>query len=548
MKNNNKIKQKIISGVLAGTILISPVFHLRKLDKNKEDKKLDSNSKYVSSTNCEDVISTTCEEVNDVTIIPDTTINNYNDINIDTVNAFDFDKSKKLEDFITDIDNLESIYDIDFSELRVLDNSSVYDSCDKSYDINTSDVNELYQLSTYLIEKIKQNSKVYLSANNNLVSAFLDDIDSEYRLDQIATQTLLKDAISNILKTGTNKDICLLENLKIAISYSDSSDYGDDFVYYSTLDNSLIVFPNKIRNSLNNVTVDFWNTLKYSIQYKLNEVREQACECQDKYTTFPYETLYKAALSSELYNLGKSQTIINNIETRNENLILALGLFQNDISITDYYNSIFNNDIQSFYRFCGVSDNNNDIYKLNKALYAMDVMVNNYNDNLDGNKLNIGYDYRVDIFSIIIKNMMHYTAEHKDFRLNDNLILFNIIKNLITVDVVPNELATEELNNIIDLNNMYINFLCNHYKTSYDRIVEYENSSDINNYVLALSDICHTDEEFNVENVNYVLYSSKIIKRFPILRMILSKYRFNPMDYENIININYNVNVLSKKR
>lgn len=518
-----RIKDEVVTGILAISMVITPLFYMVKQNKNKDKE------------NTNDKIDAQIETQVEV---------------IDKENVEVIDKKNAVL-----VEDVESIYNFDLSGLVLPDATNNNVVCKNVYDFDVNDTKSLYDMASELVEQIKENSLNYLNEHPEFVSAFLDKADDEYRYDKIATQTILRDTISDILKSCTNKDICLINDLRVVISYAETTDMEDNFVCYSIADNLLVVYPNNIRDSLEGVN-GFWDVLEYSIQCELNTLRLQNCNCQKENNDFPYMTISKAAAKSELYNSGKIETLVSNLESKSESLILALGLFHDNLTIEDYYKAVFNRDIQALYEFCGVSNSEDDIYKLNKILYTIDVINGNNSLEIDTGTNSIeevvGYDYRADTFGMVINNMMAYTSQHEDFKLKDNLIVFNIVKNLIVADV---EMVKDDdaLENIVTLNNIYINFLSEHYGTSVSKINGMETSEEIINYAWALINICNSEKGANDADIAYTLYSYEIFERFPLLKQILVTYDLTPLDYQNFVNsylnlASYNKDILIKKR
>lgn len=495
-KENIRLKQQITAYIVASIIFINPLFSLGKYFKNK--------IKTTTST-----ISTTTS--------------------IETTNTTPKDENKSFEELVKDI---ELNYNIDLSNLTI-PQAIINNECNMEYDYNPTNSKDLYNMTIELIDQIKKNSTNYLIEHPEYISIFTDNTNEEYYTDKILIQYTLKDIIKDILKNSTDKDLCIIKDLNIVIS-SDTS--IDTFVYSSYEDNLLIIYPNNITNEY-----DFTDTLKYTLQCELNKFRLQACNCMKENNIFPYATIREASIITELYNYNKVENLVSNFATESEALILLLGLFQNN-TIDNYYKAIFNNDIDALYEFCGVNNDNDKIYRLNRILYTMDLIY-------IGNDISsISYDYKADIFNMIIDNMLNYTKENKDFKLKDNLIVFNIIKNLIVNDIDTNT-NDDSLDNIKKLNDIYIKFLCTHYKTEISIIENMETSDSIINYTLALIDICNKNENFNNMDISYTTYINKIIKRFPLLKNILSNVNFNPLNYQSFINTSFSNSItLTKKK
>ena len=437
------------------------------------------------------------------------------------------------------IQEIESIYTIDFSSL-ILPNSNT--NCTITYELPNS--KNIYDKTTELVNQIKTNTINYIKTNPKFISGFVEQNNQDNSTDQVSVQNILKDAIYNILKTGSSKDVCLLQDLKVVISYDDNLVSNDTYTKYYPETNLLIIFPNNIRNNIDNKATHRWETLKYSIQYELNIARQQPCKCQNKNISFPYETLSEASIISELYNFEKIENLQNTNIIDCENLILALGLFNPNSTITNYYNAIFNNDINALYDFCGITNDEEAISKLNKILYTMDI-INNYKtiDNISTNSIEeyIGYDYKAELFGMIINNMISYTTQTKDFTLQDNLIIYNIIKNLIITDI-NTSLNDDAINNIATINNIYTKFLSTHYNRPIDKIEEQIINTETTCYTLALIDGCNRNIYLKNIHPSYSNNNHNMFERFLLIKYILAN--FNPNDYQ-ILNSN---NLITNKK
>lgn len=510
MKFSKKNKEEIISWLMAGTILVSTFISARNFNKNKNSNN-DGNKETTTQ-----IEPTTNPVDNDILIN-----SNY----------------KKGEDFIAEINTLDAIYNYADSDIVIPTVLTNNQSCNESYKYDSTNANEVYNATTYLINIIKENSQNYINEHKEFELAFPNSINDSHGVDKIAAQATLKDAIYDILKDGTNKDICLIKNIKYVISYDDTVS-KETYVSYNETDNLLIVYPNNVRGNAKNGTYDYWDNLKYNIRYELNKIRQKPCNCQKNIAIFPYKTIKNAAIQTELYNSNEIEILINNTETNIEKLILLLGLFNEEATINNYYNAIFNNDINSFYKFCGVLDNEEEIYKLNKILYTIDNNIDNKNK----------YNYRVELFGMIINNMIQYTENNKDLNLRDNLILFNIIKNTIITDIENNN--EDILENIAIINNIYLEYLSKHYDVSINSIKNKEINNDTINYILATIDVCNKNDNIKVAD-KYILYSYKLVKKFPLLKQILCNSSLYQLDEQNTIDNGIcimNNNILIKKK
>ena len=150
---------------------------------------------------------------------------------------------------------------------------------------------------------------------------------------------------------------------------------------------------------------------------------------------------------------------------------------------------------------------------------------------MDNNIDAIDYDYKIEIFGIIINNLINYTNNNKDFTLKDKLTIFNVLRNLVVSQ------------NIDELCNIYINFLSNHYKTTTITIINMLNDKEITDYTIALYDICNKFEKNGDVNRFALSFSNKLLSKFPLLKQILIQSIYQ--DYDNNLSNPY---TLSKAR
>lgn len=458
-KENIRLKRQIIAYVMSVVIAISPLLMLfMRKNNNKEDKQRN----ITQSTE-----PTTTER------------KTYSEL----------------------IDEIVSNSNIDFNEITL---PTPNDKC--TYIKDTINSDNLYNKTMEIISVIKNNSINYSTNNKDYIAGFIIDDDDGHNQDKLMVQSIFKDAISDILINSTSKDLCVLKDLKVVISYY--SEFNN-CIEYKKEDNLIIIYPNSN-----------WEEIKYAIRLELNKIRIDNCNCQDS-PLFSYSTLNNASVISELYNTNKTDVFVSNDDIKKEALFLSLGLFHNNYTINDYYKAIFNNDIETLYKFCN-ANNEEDIYKINRILYAM-------NHNIDS----LDYDYKTEIFGIIINNLINYTTNNKNFTLKDNLTIFNALRNLINND------SSE---NIEELSNIYINFLSKHYKETTTTIINTLNDKKITDYTIALYNVCHEHNDGNIE-IQYLNHANEILKRFPLLKQILILYTYQ--EYNNNLS---NPFILSKVR
>lgn len=169
-----------------------------------------------------------------------------------------------------------------------------------------------------------------------------------------------------------------------------------------------------------------------------------------EYEKWYFSTLLESAAESEIYNKKKySEKLVSkkdfnySKEREKESLLLLLGICRDNVSLEDYYNAIYDSNLSSFYNFFD-ANTKEKIYDLYKIIYSIDAASLNNELGLNLQKeisknfsemsleYLVGYGYRIDILKKVLKNMANYTVNNPDFSLEENVVLFDIVKNLIT--------------------------------------------------------------------------------------------------------------------
>lgn len=474
-KENVRLKIQVTAYIMTVIILLTPLFNLSKGNKN------------VNS------------------IFPKVSASSNGNDEKDNVRSF-----KEL------LDEVETNYDVDFSNMVIPILSN--DKCDLQYAIDRTDNLAIYNEATKILNMIINNSTKYSLDNKDFVSTEINDLDDINRIDKILINDIIKTYIKELLKRGINKDICIISNLKIVLSY-DKNTPSEVKIKYFNDKNTLVIYPDNIRGYAKENGSYFYEELEKELMLILNRLRQNACCHQSEGNTFYNETLKEAAVTTELYNYGYIDSIDCGDLVYYERLVLLLGLFNENTSYYDYSRSIFNNDMDLFYNFCLVKDSD-DINRLAKILYCID---------LDSNTL---YDYRVDLFSMVINNMINYTYQNKDFKLRDNLVIYRIIYNIINQNM--DYIDSKAKDGINRLNDIYFKFLSYHYKSDIDSINNMLNSDRVNLAVKALIDICSNNIDYDLD-ISYTNYSMELVNRFPLLRYVLSTYTLEEIDIKSRI-------------
>ena len=269
--------------------------------------------------------------------------------------------------------------------------------------------------------------------------------------------------------------------------------------------------------------------------------------------------LTEASAESELYNLEKVGDLDDATtydysyisERESESLVWLLSLFQEDVSISDYYDAIFNADLEQFYHYFGL-ETEEDYLDFYHILYAIDSSYGrtsflfDYYDksSISGNesKEAIGYAYRNAIFNKVLADMVEYTVSHNDFSWKENLALFYTVKLIVLNHAHESEkLEDGSYRYIFDSdfsqsfwnsNMKYMEFLSNHYELDRDVLVEEEQGI----YDNIVSYVDYYSDGYDVSLYDEV--SQSLLDKFPLLQPILFSSTISDSVYDSFVKEN----------
>ena len=459
--------------------------------------------------------------------------------------------------------NYESFYLTETDIKRIIEKSNSMKKCDYIYDGNLE----------YILKNIKNNSENYIENNSDYQSCY-EIYKNENNIDFDA---ILNDILKIYISKATNninEDMCNIKKLKIVIK----NDIESTALAYYLKSENIVVINKQLIDKTSSLYMgrNYIDLLKDILLHEINHVREKSCECRDEKKdiekVLEYEEGYisvflEAAAESEIYNMEKysEKNVSKNDfsyqrERKKESYLLLLGLCRDNINIEDYYNAIYDGNISNLYKFCGMTTDD-EIYTLYKIIYSIDAA--NY-ENILGTFLQnnciqnpsdfdveylVGYGYKVEVFKEVLKNMATYTIDNSDFTLEENIVLFDLVKNLITTDsytVKRKEISESnnkiEYENIYDdkfvediynLENAYVDFLSKYYnKSIYDiRNLEEDSSKVIIN-------IDYISQNAEPAYYEYSDISYKITDKFPIIKAIVYPYIYYEHSYDYFIKEN----------
>lgn len=432
-----------------------------------------------------------------------------------------------------------------------------------------------------LKEKIQNNSLQYVSNHGEYISIFLDySSDSLLREIQHACTSAFDTALENLITNATNnldEDICHIQTFSIVLG--DTSQVEDKnqsrfevgvIPAINDEDENLIIldYPSIVEACQNASYYDVVDAITLTLEHELNHCRQDSCSCRmnasQQYQSIDYNSpfvsfLTEASAESELYNLEKvgdvdDATTYNYSyisERESESLLWLLSLFREDVTISDYYNAIFDSDLEQFYHYFGLEteEDYSDFYHILYAIdssYGRTSFLFDYYDkpSISGNesKEAIGYAYSNDIFNKVLADMVEYTRSHNDFSWEKNLALFYTVKLIVLNHAYESEkLEDGSYRYIFDSNfsqsfwnsNLkYMEFLSNHYELDMDVLVEeeqgiYDNIVSFMDYYCDGYDISLYDE-----------VSQSLLDKFPLLQPILFSSTISDSVYDSFVKEN----------
>ncbi len=540
MKKNKKKALALILAIIMGTSGLTACSNTNKSD-------------FEENTTLETVFTT---ESTTVSITESTTIDTQivkEDILTEYLTYFDFQNIKY---------NHEEYYITEEDVKKAIEVSKTIQECDFLYDGNYYD----------LYEKIVSNTKNYVKS-----SEYKDPFSEETSLyrgteDQIMFSTALYDVLYDwhCKKAGNiNEDACRAQDLKVVIGKENNEDL---LGLYNSQENLIIIYLENIKKNVKNSEKSLESTLKNTIWHEYNHMRQAPCLCRlKKGQTYTFEKGdYIGGIGASLKESSAESYIFNNKsiepfekdedtfdytyydERRQEAELMFLNIFQENSDIKDYYRAIFDSDLQAFHRYFGV-ENEKDILNLYKIIYSIDGLNGSnslpYNickkDKLSSNEITrtIGKSYKANLFNYILKNMVEYSVKNTDFTLEQNLVMFNFVKNFITDEIYT---LTEEkdengfykhiydkklVESITKSEEKYVEFLSNHYIVSIDYI---RNLKSVDDIIYNLSEyLYNNDYRYYTDDVRILL------ERFPDLEKIGFAMAFiPPINYDNFMEEN----------
>lgn len=526
----SKLK-RIASSVLALSILVS-------LSGCKNNKK-EENSITV---------------IEDFTPAPEETPNDNHDLN-----------EQVLADLVKYIDDFQTYYD--YANLYPTEEDVLYVSNLSGNNYHHEPLKELKSEIKRVVESIKANSqKEYENPMLKSTFEYIVEKDGKREFYSIDLYEILTEALESTFLNATNdvaEDLCVLEDVTLVVDYGV---YDNNVAMgYKSSENTITIYFNTIMNNLKQLpTKDNDEELKHvlfvDLSHEISHSRQDVCKHYEKSEAdsmnlnkiTSYATYVESSAESSLYSLdinpdGEGHFNYSYItEREQEALWLLMGV--TNPNIDSYYNAIFDANINAFYDFFGL-ETLNDKMTFHKILYAI--------DSLNGrtsfialatgsNKISIeeleklvGYDYRTDIFKLSLKKLAKYTYDHPEFSFEENILLFSIMKTMVSENTYSYYYASEEnttcdlgmANDLSSLIRSYHDFLISTYNKRLIDIddTEKDTSRKIDFLIYLAAGV--EPNQYSEEDKETMQNCQKMLDKFPVLKTILFSKPF--LFYDN---------------
>ncbi len=335
---------------------------------------------------------------------------------------------------------------------------------------------------------------------------------------------------------------------------------------YREEDNMIILYKDGIDTYYNYFVYDgsyesYYTIFLSTLLHEMNHLRESICDCrieQGAITTrgIDYDGEYVPSLSessceSSLYIMDldpyKNQKVYDDYsysyERKSEMYLMFLALFNENAKSEDYYHAMFDTDLNELYNFFHL-ETREDIYDFYRIMYTMDTL--NFRTtlaeqfNAENIRDQIGETYRVAIIKRTLIDMIKYTEKHPEFTLEENILLYQIIKNYLTDEANGYSIATSPsgfeyyaktydadfLKSIEEIDTIYLTFLRDYYHVSSEEIEALKTDNLEREYYYLSYGINDLGEHTGLSNT----YS--LLERFPILKNIMTKYELPYSAYD----------------
>lgn len=483
---------------------------------------------------------------------------------------------------------LQFFYDelskIDGIDSRIsFNDEQIAEILEPTFTIDCSDTTEWTEETLYA--QIVANTKEYEKNNTSVHSVFdnlylykisQDDDDSINNLKiQIGIENGIAAVIKVALENNDRHQIHQFSKLRIVINDNLNEKETADITlaHYVNEDNLIEISPAAIKEafaySINrNGGLFLTDAAKKTIMHEMNHAKEWACQDQldngkkphFSTTSSDFSFMLEANAENDLYYGNLKEHNPANFDYENtddmisytllksyynycqiENLLLCINAWDNQSNASDFYQAIFNNDLDRLYQMLNINTDEEKVL-LNKIMYSIDAL-QYYNDYIDkiAEKYNIpdgdlsdedyflindtiGTMQYVDIMKLSLKNLINYNETQADLTLEDNLNLYKILLYSITSRAsytkLDDNLNTtdyyfyQEFNDSLkQVERIFFTYLSQYYNLTLEEVINKYYGYDLETSTTTTQKL-YGDEHINSNDVD------NLVKKFPKLETL----------------------------
>lgn len=521
------------------------------------------------------------------TIVAEVEVTNEPEIeNVTTSDALRENKSVVNHDAVyTYLDYFNDITYTYNGEEFYLNNSEINEIIDMGNSIKNVDHSNISTDAYQIFSMIKSNSEKLASENDDYKSCFIDDTYDENTEFQLFFEGALYHILLGYSKNENNdikEDFCKFQGLSICFgNLNKILDNEDEEVgllgYYDEDNNAVVLDIDSIYILYESISewyeyeghayANLYDVIMGTLIHEMNHVRQHACKCRidagQEYSTIGdyseyVPTIVESSAESSIYNtqdyLSKyvesceSYDFTYTTERDFECFIMLLGLLSNDID--DYYNAIYDSDLNGLYEFTGCKDEN-DINRLYHILYNIDGLTlrNELAFNLGGDTIYsedveklVGNEFSYEVLNIFTENLIEYVGNHDDMSDIDAVTLFIMAENLCLnhttyIETEDGEFVSTEydedlVNNINNTRIQFEKFIMEYYGLTEDELYFTTIRAGL---VLSSNEISLNESE---DKEKYLNKLNSLMERFPLMSAIYDGRVNSPMTYQYIYSLN----------
>lgn len=361
------------------------------------------------------------------------------------------------------------------------------------------------------------------TGNSPFLTDYSNCSNEDLYIDELFRKCLF-DAINISLSTSNNinEDYCLFKNLTIEKGNLKSI---IALGLYEPQYNKITIDLDMIKSNMTSTTLE--KDLFKTLLHELSHVKQFKCNCRTNQVNYSVsygagQSILESSAESAFNNYYHvSESTSYNTLRKYENILFLTVAFKENKNIDQYYNAIFNSDLDSFINFFDL-DSKEKLVNFYNILYSFDTL-GEYTDL--ANKIKneygqleitekVGNSYKIDIFKIAVTDLMKAT-KRDHLKLRECLYLYRFVKTEI---YNLNSYYNDEsfFDSLYEIEKIFYSFLCDYYGVP-NPIISF------NDFILNVKqERKNQNKNSRFENYNEINLEEydNLIQKYPILEII----------------------------